>query len=400
MVPNRNRFIISNVTIFKQDEKIENGYIRIENGIILEIDEMDKFQNTDNIEVIQLSNDYKLIPGAIDLHIHGAAGADTMDATFEAIETIASALPKEGTTGFLATTITKEKEEIEQALINVANYMRTENRSGKAEVLGVHLEGPFISSKRAGAQPPHAIIEPDVELFKKWQTISGNHIKLVTLAPERKGGLELTAYLRETGVVTSIGHSDAIYQEVVEAIKVGVTHATHLFNGMRGLHHREPGVVGAVLLHDQVKAELIVDGIHVRPEMVKLVFQQKGKEGVVLVTDAMRAKCLGKGIYQLGGQEVFVDDQQASLKDGTLAGSILKMKDAMKNMMNFTDCTLEDVIHMSSINPAKQLNVFDRKGSIKVGKDADLVLLDKNNQVVMTFCRGELAYNREGGKGI
>ncbi len=235
-------------------------------------------------------------------------------------------------------------------------------------------------------------------MFKKWQTVSKNHIKLVTLAPERDGGLELTAYLRDTGVIASIGHSDAKYEEAVEGIKAGITHATHLFNGMRGLHHREPGVVGAVLLHEQVKTELIVDGIHVRPEMVKLVFRQKGKEGIILVTDAMRAKCLGSGIYQLGGQEVFVSDQQATLKDGTLAGSILKMKDAARNMMSFTNCTLEEVIYMSSTNPAKQLNVFDRKGSIKVGKDADLVLLDKNNQVVMTFCRGELAYKREGEK--
>ncbi len=153
MVPNRNRFIISNVTIFEEDAKIEEGYIRVENGKILKIDKMERFQNDDNIEVIQLSNKYKLIPGMIDLHIHGAAGADTMDATIEAIETIASALPKEGTTSFLATTITKEKAEIEQALSNVANYMENGNDMGKAEVLGVHLEGPFISVKRAGAQP-------------------------------------------------------------------------------------------------------------------------------------------------------------------------------------------------------------------------------------------------------
>ncbi|TCS83268.1 N-acetylglucosamine-6-phosphate deacetylase [Tepidibacillus fermentans] len=400
MISKKNRFIIANVTIFEEEAKIEKGYIRVENGKISEICKMDNFQDINGIEVIQFPNEYKLIPGMIDLHIHGAAGADTMDATIEAIETIASALPKEGTTSFLATTITKEEEEIERALINVANYMKKENNAGKAEVLGVHLEGPFISVKRAGAQPPHAITEPDIKRFKQWQTISENQIKLVTLAPEREGGLELTAYLRETGVVASIGHSDAKYDEAVEAIKAGVTHATHLFNGMRGLHHREPGVVGAVLLHDQVKAELIVDGIHVRPEMVKLIFQQKGKEGIVLVTDAMRAKCLGNGVYQLGGQEVFVRDQQATLKDGTLAGSILKMKDSIRNMMEFTDCTLEDIIYMSSTNPAKQLNVFDRKGSIKVGKDADLVVLDENNQVVMTFCRGELAYNREGGKGI
>jgi N-acetylglucosamine-6-phosphate deacetylase len=229
-------------------------------------------------------------------------------------------------------------------------------------------------------------------LFKKWQNIAQGSIRVVTMAPELEEGFKLAVYLKETGVVVSIGHSDALYEEAAEAIQKGVTHCTHLFNGMRGLHHREPGVAGAVLLHDEVRCELISDGIHVRPEIIRLVYQIKGKDGIILITDAMRAKCLGQGIYDLGGQQVTVDHSKATLADGTLAGSILKMNNAVKNIMQFTGCSLVDAIQMAAANPAKQLGIFDRKGSISVGKDADIVVLDDSFEIAMTICRGNVAY--------
>ncbi|BDG46671.1 N-acetylglucosamine-6-phosphate deacetylase [Parageobacillus sp. KH3-4] len=386
------RWLLKNTTIYAETGKIEQGYVLTEGDKVSEVGPMSSCPASIEAEVVELNPSFTVIPGFIDVHIHGAAGADVMDATNEALRTMAEALPKEGTTSFLATTMTAPIDRIERALENVAQYIRCSNLPGEAEVLGIHLEGPFISPKRAGAQHPNNIIEPNIELFQKWQNIANGYIRLVTLAPEENNGLALTAYLKKAGVIASIGHSDAVYEQVKTAIDAGVKHATHLFNGMRGVHHREPGVAGAVLMHDEVVCELIVDGIHVAPEMVRFAYKMKGCEGLILITDAMRAKCLGAGRYELGGQEVIVQGEKATLRDGTLAGSILKLGDAVKNAMSFTGCALEDVIRMASWNPAKQLGVLDRKGSIRAGKDADLVVLDEQHHVVMTICRGKLAY--------
>ena len=257
------------------------------------------------------------------------------------------------------------------------------------------LEGPFISEKKAGAQPVESIMKPDLQLFLQWQEIALDSIKLVTIAPELEGSLEVIRYLSQHGVIASIGHSDATYEEVVKGIEAGASHATHLFNGMRGLHHREPGVVGAALLHDEVSVELIVDGIHVRPELVKLTYRQKGREKIILITDAMRAKCLEDGMYELGGQKVTVQNGRATLQDGTLAGSVLKMMDAVRNTMKFTGCSIEDVLYMTSVNPAKKLHMFDRKGSLVRGKDADIVVLDEKLEVFMTFLSRSISLLQE-----
>ena len=394
-MPSNRSFIISNITVYAENQTYQNGYIKIINGKIAAVGPVSEITEADKSKILTLSPAYSLIPGAIDVHIHGVAGADTMDATEEALETMANALPQEGTTSFLATTMTQTKAAIEQALTNVAQFVEKKQAVGKAEIIGIHLEGPFISPKRAGAQPPGQIIEPDLALFKRWQELAQGSIKLVTLAPEEANGLAFISYLKETGVTASIGHTDATYQEVDDAIKAGASHVTHLFNGMRGLHHREPGVVGAALLRNELFVEMIVDGIHVRPEMIQLTYQQKTSKKVILITDAMRAKCLKNGTYDLGGQEVQVDDTKATLADGTLAGSILKMKDAVKNMLSYTNCNLEEIIDMTAVNPAKQLNMFDRKGSLAVGKDADFVILDDHLNVIMTFCHGKLAYQKE-----
>lgn len=386
--------LITGIRVYAEKGMINEGYVAIRNGKIHEVGQMADCTDTDGYDrLFPFSNSYELLPGMIDLHIHGAGGADTMDATPEAIQTIAARLPQEGTTSFLATTMTQEIEHIERALVNVADYRKRVNGPGEAEVLGVHLEGPFLSPKRAGAQPADKMLNPDIALFERWQRSAAGSIRLVTVAPELPGGMEFVAHLAQCGVVASIGHSDATYAEVTEGVRRGLKHVTHLFNGMRGLHHREPGVAGAALLHPELLAELIVDGIHVHPEMIKLVYQQKGRNRLTLITDAMRAKCLGEGTYELGGQEVTVQDGRALLSDGTLAGSIVKMKDAAANAMRFTGCTLEDIVYMTAVNPAKQLGLFASKGSIARGKDADLVVLDKNHEVVLTLCRGEIAFH-------
>ncbi|MDV7766411.1 N-acetylglucosamine-6-phosphate deacetylase [Peribacillus sp. CSMR9] len=387
-------FIINDLIVHSENETYKNGYIKVVDGKIAEVGPVNQYKHDDDVKVITLSSDYQVIPGAIDIHIHGASNSDAMDATHEALSTMAETLPKEGTTSFLATTMTQTTEAIESALLNAGKYIENQSQE-HAEIIGVHLEGPFISPVRKGAQPEEHIVDPDVTLFKRWQEMAENQIKLVTLAPEQPNGLDLAAHLKATGVVASIGHSDATYDQIDEAIQAGTTHVTHLYNGMRGLHHREPGVLGAAYLRDELYVELIADGIHCRPEMIKLAYNQITSERMILITDSLRAKWLEKGTYDLGGQPVYVNETKATLSDGTLAGSILKMNDAIKNTMEYTDCSMTDIIKMTAENPAKQLRIFDRKGSIQVGKDADLVILNDRLDVEMTFCRGNLAFKKE-----
>ncbi|MGE8022326.1 N-acetylglucosamine-6-phosphate deacetylase [Peribacillus frigoritolerans] len=387
-------FIINNLMVHSEKETYKNGYIKVVDGKIAEVGPASQYKQDDDAKVITLSPDYQVIPGAIDIHIHGASNSDAMDATHDALSTMAKTLPKEGTTSFLATTMTQATQAIESALLNAGKYIENQTQEN-AEIVGVHLEGPFISPARKGAQPEDYIVDPDVTLFKRWQEMAENQIKLVTLAPEQPNGLDLAAHLRGTGVVASIGHSDATYDQIDEAIQAGTTHVTHLYNGMRGLHHREPGVLGAAYLRDELYVELIADGIHCRPEMIKLAYDQITSERMILITDSLRAKWLEKGTYDLGGQPVNVDETKATLSDGTLAGSILKMNDAIKNTMEYTGCSMTDIIKMTAENPAKQLRIFDRKGSIQVGKDADLVILNDRLDVEMTFCRGNLAFKKE-----
>lgn len=386
--------VLINAKIYAENQMIPNGFIKIKGMEILALGWMTDFNVDDQSDIIDLHGQ-TVIPGMIDIHIHGTSGADVMDGEIAALETIVQALPQEGTTSFLATTMTQSDDNISKALKNAADFIQNYQKSGQSEVLGVHLEGPFVNPSMAGAQPVEFIIKPEIVVFEKWQQLAEGTIKLVTMAPEQQGGLELVQFLKQQGVVVSIGHSDAKFADVKKAISAGATQVTHLYNQMKGLHHREPGVVGAALLLDELYAELIVDGIHVCPEMIQLAYRNKKSEKLILITDSMRAKCLKNGNYDLGGQLVIVKDGTAVLQNGTLAGSVLKLKDAMKNMLHYCDCTLEDIIKMTSINPAKQLHISHRKGSIAVGKDADLVVLNNDYDVQMTFCRGVLAYQKE-----
>ncbi|MEH7548376.1 N-acetylglucosamine-6-phosphate deacetylase [Neobacillus vireti] len=394
MISKQNNILLKGFQVYTNGTIIDNGYIKIKNQKVVEVGKTEERTIEEAIDLVEFPSNFKAIPGFIDVHIHGVNGVDTMDGTKEALEIMTEALPKEGTTSFLVTTMTQERESIEKALINAGEFITKQRSHGKAEILGIHLEGPFVNSKMAGAQPIQYIIDPDLSLFKKWQVLSNGNIKLVTLAPERPGGLELIRYLKENGIIASIGHTDATYADVNEAIVAGASHVTHLYNQMRGLHHREPGVVGTAFLRDELKAEIIVDGLHVCPEMVQLAFKQKRSEGLLLITDSMRAKCMKNGKYDLGGQEVFVTNGKAVLENGTLAGSTLKMGCAVKNMLTFTECTLNEAIEMASVNPAKELKIYDCKGSIAQGKDADIVILDDHLEVFMTFCRGALAFKK------
>lgn len=334
-----------------------------------------------------------LCPGFIDLHVHGANGADVMDASAQALRIISHALASEGVTSYLATTMTAGDERIEAALKAIASEMATNNDIGAA-ILGAHLEGPFIAKSKAGAQLADETQVPDIDLINHWQKLSNASIKLVTLAPELPEAIDFIKDLRQLNIVASVGHTNATFEETDAAIAAGCTQATHLFNAMSGIHQRQPGASGALLLSDKVTAELIVDRFHLHPGMVELALKVKGKDKLLLVTDAIRAKCLGDGQYELGGQTVDVQKGKATLADGTLAGSTLRMPQAIKNMIKYTNCSLVDAIAMATATPARVLGLNQQKGSIEVGKDADLVVLNDKLDVMVTMRNGKEIFRK------
>ncbi len=376
---------LKNVTAYIAGEGIVKTNIGFENGKIAYIGDDDK-----NIESI-LETDGIVVPAFIDEHIHGAGGADAMDATEEALQTISAYVAKEGTATFLATTMTQSKENISAALANVKKIIEKGEFKG-AEVLGVHLEGPFISPKHVGAQPLEYVATPKAETFDEYNAISGGNIKIVTLAPEVDGGLELISHLDKNGVVASIGHTGAKYTDVVNAVKCGAKGVTHTYNAQTPLHHREAGVVGAAMLLDELNCEMICDTIHVSVPAIKLVIKNKPHDKFTLITDAMRAKGMPDGLSELGGQQVFVKNGEARLSDGTLAGSVLKMNVAVKNLVEKVGIGFTDAIDFATANPAKNLGVYDERGSIEVGKRADITVLDKDFNVLYTVRGGEIIY--------
>lgn len=383
------RHIFSGMQILFHREWLMNHAVIVEAGRIKAVIPAEMIKN--HLPALQhvFPADHYLIPGLIDLHLHGIAGHDVMDAHDDALTAMSMALAKEGVTGFLATTMTAEPDRIEAALKAISIAM---TKKEGAAILGVHLEGPFIAASKRGAQREAALELPSIALFNQWQRMAGGAIKIVTMAPELKGAREMIAALHEK-VVVAIGHTNATYAETQAAIDAGCTYATHLFNAMRGLHHRDPGAVGALLLSDRIMAELIVDGIHLHPATVELALRLKGKDRLILVTDAMRATCLGDGEYDLGGQIVSVQGEEALLKDGTLAGSVLRLRQAVMNIFKFSTSTLINAIEMASINPAAALQIDQTKGSIAIGKDADLVVMSPQFEAVFTMCEGEIVFD-------
>ena len=372
--------------IYVYGKGLEKTSLSIESGKIKKIGHI-----LEEEELLELDEKYIVLPGFVDKHTHGANSADFMNPSKEQIKLILSAIAKEGTTSCLATTMTQSKENINLSLETIADYIE-ENPLG-VEVLGIHLEGPFISPKHAGAQPLKYIIPCDIKAFDEFNKKAKNHIKQVTLAVE-ENGLDLVKHLKSKGIIASLGHTDCSYEEAKAAVEQGATSVSHMFNAMRGLHHRNAGTVGAGLLEENLSCELICDLIHVSKPVVQLLYKNKGKAGICLITDAMEAKWMPDGNYQLGGQKVIVQNGEARLEDGTLAGSTLKMNEAIYNFMKTTGVSLLDAVDFATINPARCLHVEDRKGSIEVGKDADFVIVDKDLNVYMTICRGEIVYSK------
>ena len=358
----------------------------VQDGAITALIAPEQMQTYLPAQILELSEDQYLVPGFIDIHIHGAAGNDVMDACSEGMHLIAAALAREGVTSFLATTLSAPVPELTQVLDNVVKVSPQ-----LPQLVGVHLEGPFLAATKHGAHDADYLIAPDIELLTKLQQQSSGLIKLLTIAPELPQAVPLIAASQALGINISLGHSAASYEVTLAAIEAGAKHATHLFNAMIGINQRAPGIAAACLLQDTIYTEVIADNIHLHPAILKLVYQLKGPDKIVLVTDAMRAKCLGNGKYTLGEQSVFVADGKATLVDGSLAGSTLTMPLAIKNFQQATGCTLAEAILMASANPARALGLVD-VGEIAVGKKANLVVLDKYLEVQQTFLQGHDIY--------
>lgn len=341
-------------------------------------------------EEIALPEGAIVLPGFVDQHIHGAGGSDGMDGTVADLEIIAKTVAAEGTTSFLATTMTQSVENITKAMQAVKEYREGEHDG--ARVVGIHLEGPFIAPAFKGAQPLEYVAKPDVDVFKAYNEASGNAIKIVSLAPEVEGSEELIAYLTENGIVSSIGHTGAKCADIEKAIAKGASNVTHTYNAQTPLHHREIGTVGSAMLFDELNCELICDTIHVSVPAMRLLVKNKPADKLSLITDAMRAKGIPDGISELGGQVVYVKNGEARLEDGTLAGSVLRMNRAVQNMVEKVGVPFTQAVDYATINPARMVGIDGEAGSIAVGKRADFTVLNANYDVLCTVVGGKVVY--------
>lgn len=381
-----------NATLYLQDRVVPKGFVIIENGIITAAGDMQN--QTFDKSAVDLSG-YILAPGFIDQHVHGAGGADVMDACPEALDIITLHLAQEGTTSFLATTLTMMTARIHQALQAVAAYKKNSLKNLGAEILGIHLEGPFINTDYKGAQNEQYIVAPNKQLFESFQKSAGNSIKMVSYAVEKDPEDIFLGHLRETRVVPSCGHSGATFEDVKRRVPLGLKSLTHFHNAMSGHHHRNPGAVTAGFCFPSLMTEVIADGLHLHPAVLRMVYQIKGKDSVILITDAVRAKGLPDGNYELSGQQIIKKDNACRLPSGTLAGSVLTMDQAVRNMVKYSGCSLPEAVQMASLNPARLLGIDNRKGSIAPGKDADIVVLSQDGSLQMTIARGQKVYQGE-----
>jgi len=333
-----------------------------------------------------------LAPAFFDVHMHGAAGHDVMEATPEALLAVGGFLASRGTGSYLATTVTASKDATLRALAGLAKLVAKapDEARHKAWPIGIHLEGPFLSHAKKGVQPAEHLLTPDIATFDRFFDASEGHIKLMTMAPELPGAVELVAHASARGVRVSLGHSDATSAETRAAIAAGAASATHTFNAMRPLDHREPGILGTVLTTDSLYAELICDGIHTAPELVKLWWRAKGPERAILVTDAMSAAGKPDGEYHLGGFAVQVANGKAMAR-GVLAGSVLTLDRALTNFLEFTGADLEQGLRLLSINPATMTGFQDQAGSLAVGQKANLVAVDGAGKLLASFVNGQPA---------
>lgn len=381
-------YIITNANIHTSTEFVENGSIVIRGHIISDIlrhNESPLHTSYSGYEIIDAGGRH-IIPGFIDLHCHGGGGYDVTDTTPDDIDAYINFHLHHGTTGLMLTTMSGVPIEILAEQVERLGHAMDSHES----VVGVHLEGPYINKKQAGMYPPNSFRNPDTFELEQLIDTSYDTIRMITLAPELNGALELIQFCSDYGIVSAIGHTEADYNKVCQAITLGVSHVTHICNAMPQLHHREPGALGAALMDDRLSVQLICDGVHIHPLVVKMIVRLKTCMNVCLVTDAMRAAGMPHGEYRLGSFET-VQYQQGYISDanGNLASTAMSMHDAFRNMLGFGDVSFNEAIQMTSTTPARVIGLQDYIGSIKAGYDADLLVMDDDLEIHHVFVKGK-----------
>jgi N-acetylglucosamine-6-phosphate deacetylase len=383
-------------TLYTPLQSLERAVVLVEDGAIVKLGTRTGVEVASTAEIHDFGDDI-IVPGFVDIHVHGSAGYDVMQAEDSARFVFEQFLARHGVTSYYPTTIAAPLELTERALERLAdaiegaareNAADENDRGGRAQPLGIHLEGPFLSHSCRGAHSPEDLILPSIQTFNRfWQAARG-HIRLMTIAPELQGALEVIAEAAKRGVCVSLGHSDADLESTRRGVAAGARHATHTFNAMRPLRHRDPGIVGEVLTNSSLTADVIADGVHVDPTVVKLFLNAKGAENAVLITDATSATGMPDGKYRLGTLEVEVKDGTV-LRDGKLAGSVLTMDRAVRNAMDFAGWDLQHAVRIATANPARVAGA-QNEGMLKPGADADFVVLSTSGDVRATVVRGKV----------
>ena len=384
------RLAVTAGRVMTPDRVILDGVVLVEGPKILEVGSRRAVRfSRDEFQVVGHSQQL-LAPGFIDVHTHGAMGRDVMEGTDEALEVISRFLAAHGTTSFLATTVTASPIATLQAVEALGSQV--DRPLPGARMLGLHLEGPFINPEKRGAHTAKYIRRPSTLIFDQLLACSSHQIKLITVAPEVEGSLELIRFARAKGVVVSLGHSNATLEETMAAIALGAGNATHTFNAMRPFSHRDPGILGAVLTAPEIWAELIADGVHVSPAAINLCIQCKSARRILLISDAVSATGMPEGQYRLSDIEITLSGGICRTREGQLAGSTLTQDQALRNMVGWSHLPLEAVLGMLTRNPAQSLGIAESKGTLAEGRDADMVLLDRNLRVHTTIIQGEVSH--------
>jgi N-acetylglucosamine-6-phosphate deacetylase len=365
------------------DGLIRDPVITVEDGLIAKIETRD----SNTAEIANKFAGRSLTPGFFDIHMHGASGHDVMEATPDALRHISTYLARAGVTEYLATTVTASLEATFRALEGIAQYLQRQPEPGAARIAGVHIEGPFVSHAKRGMHPAEHIVPPSPELLDRFWEASEGNIRLMTIAPELPGALETIARAQQLGIRSSIGHSNATKAEAIAGLNAGATTATHTFNAMRPLDHREPGILGVVLDRNDVFADLICDGQHVSPEAVRLWFKAKGPEMGILITDSLEATGMPDGIYKLGQTRIHLRGRTCTTDEGVLAGSVITLTDAVMNLREFTGADIPAATRMASVNPMRMLGLPQ---PVRVGQPANFNIFDPQGRRWGTILRGEL----------
>jgi N-acetylglucosamine-6-phosphate deacetylase len=378
---------ILNANLITQNQIIKGQNVVIENGKIIEINS--SLLKTESGSVQIQAKDSFLCPGFIDIHFHGALGKDTMDADIASLQVLSNYCAEHGVTSFYPTTWAARPADI---MLAINNVKANQKKLTGAQALGMHIEGPYLNMNFKGAQLQSMIRNPIKKEYREW--FDSGVVKLITCAPEITGGMAFIQEAVKQGVRISIGHSGATYEQVIEAADRGASQATHLFNGMHGLHHRDPGTVGGLLDDGRITAQIICDGVHLHPAIVRFTLKTKAASKVILITDSIRGAGLADGYYEHKGQKITVRNGIALTPEGGLSGSTLSMDTAIRNAMKFTGKSISEIIAMATCTPAASMGISNMKGFLQAGYDADLVLLNEQWLVEKTIINGKIIYAR------